>query len=266
MSTTTLAASALVSLVIATVYMIVGRRLLGRPVQGEARDAMFLFATWWFALAAMMFLDVVEIAIASFGVRSLGLFTAVAYVNLFLTCLALIGLLYYLAYLFTGWTGILPGVIVFYTTLFLAIIYTLSQAGPAGVSIGAWTVSLTYATALGGPWVQALLFMLLIPPMLGAIGYLTLLRKVQAPTQRYRIALVSASILMWFGSVYGASLLGVSDAAWWPVASSAIGLVGAVTIWAAYVPPGWIRDRLGVKPLGAGRGRDVRPDEVSSTS
>lgn len=261
MSATTLVLYGLLSAVIAAVYATVGFRLIRRPVVGDARNAVFLFATWWIALAGSTFLDAAESFLAAAGIRHLAVFTVLAYTSLFLVSMALLGLVYYLVYLFTGRSGALDYLAAFYVGFFAIALYSLSSADPTGVEVGRWTVNLTYAKPVGGSLLQVLILLLLFPPILGALGYLRLFSRVDDPTQRYRIGLVGTSILLWFGSAYGASLVGLSDAVWWPIASSGIGLLAAMAIWAAYLPPSWVRSSLDVEPLGASEAHGVRPTE-----
>lgn len=261
MVTTTLLVGGTFSLLIAGFFFTVGRRIAARPVHTEARPPLFHFGMWWLALAASTVLQGLEQYLAAFGVTPLSVFAPLTYVNFFLISIALLGLMYYLVYLLTGRTGALGGLVLFYFAFFLLVVFVISRADPNGVTVDTWSVSLTYATPLEGPLVEALLLLLLVPPMLGALGYMSLLTQVDGFSQRYRIGLVSTSLFLWFGSTYGASLVGISDTAWWPVVGDSIGLLAAIAIWAAYLPPGWLRDRLGVEPLGGGATHGVRPGE-----
>jgi len=239
--------------------VLVGRRLMQRLVQGEARDAVLLFATGGLALGANELLDTLEIVLATIGVRLLGLFTISEYVGLFLTSLALAGLVY----LFMGSMRALGWGLLGYLAFFGIVLHSVSQAGIAGVDVGARSVEIQRVEPIPGSLLQGLLFLLLAPPIVGAFAHLTLLRTTEHARQRYRIGLVSTSILLWFGSVYGAVLLGVSEAAWWPVLSNGIGFAAALVIWAASIPPGWVQERLGVEPLGGCGDSDVRSKRVS---
>jgi hypothetical protein len=75
---------------------------------------------------------------------------------------------------------------------------------------------------------------------------------VKAKTQRYRILLVSWSIIIWFLSAYLASISGLSQQDWWQIASRLIGLGAALTILFAYQPPSWIKRRFGVTAIAEG--------------
>ncbi len=260
MTATTLVASGLISLAMASVYAYVGVRLTQREVAVEARHAVYMFGLWWFALAGLTGLTTARTLLAAAGIVHLGLFVVVTYVNLFLLAIALLGLVYYLVYLFSGRHDTLAPVTACYLVFFFLLAATVSSATPVGVDVTGWDASLTFEAPPTGTVIQAVLLLFLGPPLVGALAYMSQLFRVEDRTQRYRIGLVSASIVLWFGSAYGVSLLGAGDALWWTIGSKLIGLGAALTILAAYLPPGWIRERLGVEPLGHAARSGLRPD------
>lgn len=249
MNETTLIVGSAVAFIAASVYAFIGYRLSRRRVSWEARAALQLFGVWWFALAGSTALGGITRLLASSGTDDLVLYTVTTYLNIMLICIALWGLLYYLLYLFTGSRSWFVPLTVGYLVYFLSLVYLINQAQPVGVEVGAWNVRLAYARDIGGLATQLALGLLVLPQILGALAYSSLLLRVRNPTQRYRIALVASSILVWFGSAYLASISGVSQEAWWQVASQTIGLVAAGVLLAAYFPPAAIRKRFGIQSL-----------------
>ncbi len=249
MNETTLILGGAVALIAATVYAFVGYRLSRRRVSWEARAALQLFGVWWFALAGSTALGGITRLLASSGVNDLTLYTVTTYLNIMLICIALWGLLYYILYLFTGSRTWFVPLTMGYLVYFLTLVYLINQAQPVGVEIGAWNVRLVYANEIGGVATQMALAFLILPQLLGALAYGTLIFRVRNPTQRYRIALVASSILVWFGSAYLASITGVSQQTWWQLTSQIIGLSAAGVLLMAYFPPAAVRERLGIRSL-----------------
>jgi uncharacterized membrane protein len=81
-----------------------------------------------------------------------------------------------------------------------------------------------------------------VPPLLAGLAYLSLLFRVKEPIQRYRVALVGGSILLWVGSGLVARLSGSGLAAFLTLA--VVGLGAAIAVLLAYHPPRAIARRL----------------------
>lgn len=237
----------LFSILAAGVYYYVGHSLRKRRViSSEARLAWILFVVWWYALAASTFTGGLLSLLGAVGVTSLPLFLTVTQLNLLAICLALFGLLYYLLYLFTGSRKWLAPLILFYVVYYGLLVYYLSWSVPVGVSIGRWGTSLVFQKQQISPLVSLVLFLLVIPQIIGSLAYFSLFFRVKEATQKYRVALVSMSILVWFLSALLGSLAGLSKFDWWQIASRLIGLAATLTILLAYKPLPWLKQRLGV--------------------
>lgn len=246
----TLAASAVFALAAAGLYSYVGYRLSWRRVSAEARTAARLFALWWYALAAMTAVGGLLSLLGSAGAAALPVVVALSYLNILVVCVALWGLLYYLLYLFTGRTGALLPLSALYAAYGALLVYYVTVSHPAGVMVGRWNVQLVYEAPLGGPFFTLVLVLLLFPQLIGALAYFTLFFRVREPTQRYRIAVVSWSILIWFGSAFAAAQSGLAANDAWQLASRVIGLAAALAILLAYLPPRWVRRRYGIVAAG----------------
>ena len=77
--------------------------------------------------------------------------------------------------------------------------------------------------------------MFAVPLLLSTLAYLSLLRRVREPAQRYRLMLVSGSILAWVAGGYAGSSSGNALAQF--VSVTVLGLGAAVTVLLAYRPP-----------------------------
>lgn len=252
MTTTTLYGAAGVAAVIAAVYAYVGLRISQRQVSRESRSASRAFTAWWLGLSMNTVLGGLQALLAATGITDLGPHITLTLVTFLVLSVALWGLLYYLVYLYTGSSSWMVPLAVFYLIYYLAIVWYLWQLGPQGVEVGGWSVSISYAQEPTGPLATILLVLLVGPQILASLGYLSLLSKVQDPTRRYRVLLVSLAILTWFGSSLVASFTGAGGSDIWQVVSRAIGLAAALTILAAYFPPRWVQERFGIRRLRDG--------------
>src|SRR5258706_7372156 len=93
----TLLFSALLAVTAASVYSYVGWRLSKRVISSsEARMAWQSFTIWWYGLAATTLISGLLNLFGAVGLTSLPLFIIATYLNILVTCIALLGLLYYL--------------------------------------------------------------------------------------------------------------------------------------------------------------------------
>ena len=246
----TLLFSALFALASAGIYGYVGWRLGRRVISSaEARLAWGSFTVWWYGLAATTLIGGFLSLFGAFGLTSLPLFVTATYLNILIICLALWGLLYYLIYLFTGNRRSLVPSVVFYMIYYILLVYYITASIPDNVEVGRWDTSIVYRVPPTGPLVVIILVMLLLPQIIGGLAYFSLYFRVAEITQKYRILLVSLSIIVWFLSPVVALAGGLGQQDWWQFASRLIGLAAALTILMAYLPPRWLKQRYGVISL-----------------
>lgn len=245
----TLLLDALFLLVTGTVYAAVGRVTIRRHVEGDGRLAARLFGVWWYGLAILQFTGAFLRTLVAFDLLVTTFYVTTTYVLLLVLCLALWALVYYLVYLFTGNRRLLGPITAFYVAYYAFLVYYVTLREPIGFETSAWSVQLTYARDVTGAPLILLMLLLMVPPILGALGYARLFLKVRDATQRYRIGLVSFSIAAWFGIALVAWITELSLQSWWQFASRGVSLAAAVLVYAAYRPPGWIRRRWGVEPV-----------------
>lgn len=246
----TLLFGAALTILSAVIYFYVGRVLSRRRVANpDARLAWTLFVVWWYALASSTLIGAILSLLGAFNIAGLPLFVTLTQVNLLTICIALFGLMYYLIYLFTGSQRLLIPLILFYIAYYILVIYYVQVSMPVGVSIGRWNATLEYGQPAGGSLFLVVLVLLIFPQVIGSLAYFTLYFRVKTATQKYRILLVSWSILIWFLSAFLASIAGLGQQDWWQVTSRLIGLSASLAILLAYDPLPWIRRRLGVSSI-----------------
>ena len=237
----------------AGIYFYVGHVLSHRRQSSSgAGMAWLMFVTWWYALALATFSGGLLSLLGAVGIISLPLFTTITIINLLTTCVALMGLMFYLLYLYTGKLGMIWAVGVFYFFYYGLVVYFVEASDPVGVTINRWNTSLEYQNIIRGPLYIIAFLLLLFPQILGSLAYFMLFFRVREKTQKYRILLVSWSIIIWFLSSLLAGISGLSGQDWWQIVSRLIGLGAALTILFAYRPPSWVKRRFGVAAIAEG--------------
>ncbi|MCA1813024.1 MAG: hypothetical protein LC624_03615 [Halobacteriales archaeon] len=246
----TLLVSAGFAFVSGIVYSVVGQAVRQRAVGEAHRRANFMFALWWWSLAALSIINFASALSAAAGlVPSVPLLVAVSDTTLLLLCVALMGLLYYLLYLFTGRAGLLAPIVAVYLGVFLLLLWLIAASDPVGVEVARWGTRLTYADPPSSALGVALAVGLLLPQALGALAYLNLARRLEDRAQRTRVEMVSVSILLWFLSSLAGSAAGLGQNDAWQVASRCISLAASLTILAAYRPTPWMQRHWGLETL-----------------
>jgi len=246
----TILIGALFSLLAAGIYGLVGWRLSKRAVpSSDARQAWRLFVLWWYGLAATTLINGLQSLFGALGLTDLPIFLTTTYVNLLVICAALLGLLYYLIYLFTGNRRTLLPLSIFYAAYYVLLVYFVTARIPSHVDVGRWSVTVAYRVPLTGPFFSILITLLLTPQIIGGLAYFALYFRVRGVTQRYRILLVSWSIVIWFTSPLFALAGRSAEQDWWQLASRFIGLTAALVILMAYLPPRWLKQRYGIASI-----------------
>lgn len=238
------------SILSAGIYYYVGHVLSRRhSASPDTRLAWHLFVVWWYALAASTLSSALLSLLAAFGVAGLPLFTTITLMNLLAICVALYGLMFYLLYLFTGNRKLIRPLSLFYIAYYAFLIYWVEASEPMGVTVGRWSATLTFQNQIRGPLFLVVLSLLVFPQIIGSLAYFTLYFRVPTATQRYRILLVSWSIIVWFLSAFLASISGLAQYDWWQIVSRLISLGAALAIMLAYQPPLWIKRYFSVTSI-----------------
>lgn len=242
--------SAAVALVAAAAFVHVGRRIVAREPPAEHRTALHAFAAWWwgnatFALLVGFLLNV----LAAFEWTPLRLFVVVRGVAVVVLLGSYCALTYYLAFVLTGRRAALPSSIALYLGIYAFMLYVFGPLRPVGVDVGPWETTLRYDPPPDPAAFALLLVMFSLPQVLGALAYLSLVRRLHDPSARYRVVMVSAGLMCWFVSLFASNLLG--DPTLQFVARPGMGLLTALVVLWAYEPPRWARERLGVSRFGA---------------
>jgi hypothetical protein len=243
----TLAVSAVVSLVAAAVFLFVGE-LFRRRVRGSGGQlALGGFTVYWYGIGTYTLFGALGDALAALGVTPFALFLGIRYVTIPVASAALAGLGFYIVYLYTGRAGWAWPIGAFYGLITLGMWYYVTRQHPVGVAVLRWRTDLAYEHELVSPVFLGILLALMVPQLVAAVAYLTLVRRVDAPTQRWRILLVGSGIILWFSSSLAARA--ADDDLWQLVTRPGLGMLVAAMVLAAYRPPVWARKRFGLLAL-----------------
>lgn len=223
------------------------------PTPGGLR-ASRAFATWWLGLSFTVLGNAAKEAAAGFSVESLpgvvALLDLTQYAYVAALVAAVAGLLYYLLFLFTGNGRWFWPLVAFYSVYGAAALALLASLAPSGVTAGKWFVQWSYANPSPNAALLGVMSLLLLLPQIGAaIAYATLYRRVDSAEARYRIALVSGSLLVWLGLTLVAPFLQLGRFEAWQAGGRLVGLAAALVILAAYAPPRPIRERLAAREV-----------------
>lgn len=242
-----LALSISLAVLAAGVFGLVGHRVMNRAVSQELAIARNAFALWWYLLALTTLVGALQSVIAISALpdgASKGIvidqgvahvMTAIGMASILLVCAALAGLVYYLVFLFTNSRRSLYFLAFGYLVYYILLAYFVLASAPDGVEVQNWRTKIHNAAPIeGGPLYYTVIGLLILPPFLAAIAYLTLYFRVEDPVLKRRVLLVSLSIIGWFGSALVSTIERVGDSTEWQVASRFIGLAAAGTIYYAY--------------------------------
>lgn len=238
----------------ALVYAYVGRLLLRRQLEGDAALANRLFGIWWIALAVLQIEALVPIVGGYLGIADLPLYEANTYVTLLTLTVAIWAIVYYFAFLLTGSRRWFLPITILYAFVYAYVTYLAAIPTYTSVVFSDQGARLAPQPQIAPGLVAPFIVAILGPPIVGALGYFRLFFRVEGATQRYRIGLVSVTILLWFASSLVGNALGsgTTSTPMWHIFTSALGLVAALVILAAYQPPRWIRERWGIETVDDG--------------
>lgn len=241
--------SGVLGVITALVYAVVGRTIARRSVARDLHMAQGAFTLWWFALAGTTLVGAAYTLYGAYALPSLALAVATTSLTLLGLCLALAGLLFYLVYLYTGSRKPLVPLAIGYVALYGLFTYLIQVGHPIGVERRQWNVTLQYETEFGTTVGLAAFLLIVAPQIIAAFAYFTLYFRLDDRSQRFRVAVVSWSIILWFASPFLGVVPGVAGSLAWQVTSRLIGFAAAVAILLAYQPPSWLRTRLNVRPI-----------------
>lgn len=245
-----------VSIFMAAIFLLLGRVVSARPVSEDAHLAKLGFAWWWYGLGAITLAGVGLTIAYRQGQLSLPFMEAYTQTVFTGIVFALAGLMYYFTYLLTGKRQSWKPVAAFYIVFLFTLSYYIAASNPIGIEEAAnGGPTMTYAQDLTDEPATAILgLLLLLPILIGAIGYFALIRKVPERSGKFRIASVGGAFILWFGSsLLADQVLNLTEAEWWRYASRLITLMASFMVYVAFRPPQWVQTMFGIHGYDASR-------------
>lgn len=242
---TTLLLAALVTFASAALCLYLGAAIRRRVVANmRSRAANDAFQIWWFGFAALTAIAGLRELLAAFDVLDRGIHAALVFLTIPLLAFALYGLVYYFAYLAIGDARLRVPTMAFHAAFGLALFMLIVWMHPLEAKANRWTTTIRYEHEPGGWILVAIIVPLLAPTIIGALAYFSIFFRVKDRLARYRIGLVSGSVLVWFGTVAVASAVGWTRHPDWPLVSRGLAFTATLLILLAYRPPRGLEARL----------------------
>lgn len=237
-------ATSLTGLFAAALYGFVGYRLYQRPVSTEVVLARAQFSIFWWGLAVSALFTGLQAALAFAGVLSLAIAVTIGLIGVLVDCIFLWAIVDVLVFLYTG-KYYLYTVGGLYALFYGAAVYYTVLTSPYGLVIRSGVPTLLIVPVTNHLLELVVIVGLAFPEFIVAFLYLSLVRRTQNRAQRFRIVVVSLSIVLWFGVTffYPTSTTGET------FERAFLQLVPAVATLVAYLPPQWIRSRFRISSI-----------------
>lgn len=241
----TLALSAAVTLPLATLYLVVGAKLHQRS-RLEGQPALAWFSAFWVGIGAYGFVEAAWMWSHLLGLSPWAFALLVLHVKVVATVAGFGGLVMYVLVIHGVGRRRLALVVAAYAIL-LALLETFySWREPFAQEPGNWGMRLLYVRNDTQPYWTILMALMFVPPLIATLAYTNLLRFTRDPALRYRIVLVSASLLAFFLPVFLGWRAGGSP--WWGAVEKALSAAMALGIVLALWPPPALHARLHATP------------------
>jgi hypothetical protein len=230
-----------VATAVAFVYLYVGYRLSQRVVSPRGQLASYQLALWWGGLGVNTGLGAVTLALALANALPFALGFTLELIVVITDCAFLWGLVGFLTYVYTGKYYVAP-LVGLYSVFYGLVVYYYIGNHPYGLAFKGWAVAVQYS-GTGNLWLALVIIVILIgPELVGAILYLSLLRRTRVREQRSRIYLVGGGILLWFAiDVFFPTSSGA-----WVLARTVAAVIPGVMSLIAFYPPPWAQRWFGL--------------------
>lgn len=241
----TLLLSAALTLPLAIAYLAVGAKLHQRS-RVEGQPAFAWFAAFWVGVGAYGAFEAAWMWSHLLGLASWPFALFVLHMKIVGMVVALGGLVVYLLLIHGIGRRRLALVVASYALLLAAMETFYSWRGPTAQAPGDWGMRLLYLQNDTQPYWTILMALMFVPPLLATLAYARLLRHTSDPVLRYRIRLVSLSLLAFFVPAFIGWRAGGFP--WWGGIEKLLSAVMAAGVVLALWPPPRVRARLARSP------------------
>lgn len=223
---TVLLASAL-SILGGAVYALIGWRYVVLARQAPAQS---FFALFWLGIGFYAIADGGWSLAVPLLAPPLALGIVILHLKILAVSAGFFGLVYYLAYLYTGRSSLVWPVLAFYVLALVVTTYSYGLRDPIGQAVGTWGSGLRYANPEGAA--SKLAFVLLFaPPLLAAIAYGALFPRLPTKAQRRRVLATSSAFAVFFGGLLLGWMTDVVPN--WPLIEKGLGIAAALVVYAS---------------------------------
>lgn len=200
-------------------------------------------ALWWGGLAATCGIAGLMSALAAFDVLSVAVMTVLTRLVVLGFSIALVGLVAGMFLTFSGGVRSLYAILLVYVLFNVIQNVEHTRNPPVGVEIIGWRPSLVLAAPPPAMFQVVSFALLLVPPLLGAIGQFVARSRTQDGRARFRLATTGAAILAWVPCVAVIALPQGFPGDVWQLIGRLVFLASASALVVAHDPPTWISAR-----------------------
>lgn len=226
MASWTLAAGSVLTFLAGVLYVAIGMRFARRAAE-QGSMPMRTFSLFWFAIGYYGLTDGAWSLAVPLLDPPLAVGVTILVTKVLVGCVGFFGLVHGLAYVYTGRPGVMRPLAVFYALVYLLVLYSYVAADPIGQEAQRWRSGLVYADP-GGLLDTLAVLALFLPPLFASLAYAGLYRRASTRAQRIRIATVSASLAVFFGSLILGWLGGGWQ--WWPLVEKLLAIATAAAV------------------------------------
>lgn len=245
-------ASALVEVPLAVAFLVVGAKLHRRSRLHGQPDLAW-FTAFWVGIGTYAAAESAWSLAWLAGADAFAVGLLVLHVKIVAMTAALCGLVVYLLAIHAVDKRLRTLTVAGYGLVLAATETFYSWRSPQAQEPGIWGMRLLYERADVEPWWTLLLVVLLLPPFVATLSYGALLRQARDTELRWRIALTSGSLLLFFVPMFLGWRVGGSP--WWGGVEKALATLMALGIVLAHWPPPGVRRWIAGAPA-----RDARAE------
>lgn len=211
----------LLGLVLAALYLEVGRRQASRATSA-GRGAQRLFALFWLGVGVYGLADAAWALALAYDASSLAFAKTVLQVKVISGLVGFFGLVAYVGYIYTGRGSLVRPIAVGYAVLYVVLVAWYAWRDPIGQSGEGWGASLLYARDAPSVW-TGITLALFLPPLAATGAFAFLLRHITDRRQRLRGLIVSLSLATFLTGVGMSWLSGAWP--WWGLFEKTLALL-----------------------------------------
>lgn len=234
---------AAVAFVATIAFASVARRVWGKGSGMEISSEEACSLAWWVGLAGTGFIAGLMSALAAFDVLTVAVLTVLTRLVVLVFSVALVGLVAGLFHAFSGKPRSVYPILLAYALFNVIQNVEYTRNPPVGVEIQAWRPMLVLAEPPHVAFQVVSFALLLVPPLLGAVGQFVAFARSRAPAARFRLATTGAAILAWVPCVAVIALPQGFPGDLWQLVGRLVFLLSAAALVLAHDPPGWIAAR-----------------------